>query len=55
MTAFSWRTWPRRWKGKESELGDWAKSITFSGDRKSTAYMQRCCQQQQGLDAGMAF
>lgn len=30
-----------RWNGKESELGDWAKSITFSGDRKSTAYMQQ--------------
>ena len=30
-----------RWKGKESELGDWAKSITFDGDRKSTAYMQQ--------------
>ena len=30
-----------RWKGKESELGDWGELITFNGDRKSTAYMQQ--------------
>lgn len=30
-----------RWKGKEAELGDWEKSITFNGDRKSTSYMQQ--------------
>lgn len=30
-----------RWQGKESELGQWADKIVFTGDRKSDAYKQQ--------------